>query len=56
MELYAGLLDKGWKMQEIDDMDLFYYLRVLAHKACGQMGLRGVDQQGRAYIEDVWPI
>lgn len=46
---------QGWTMGEIDEMDLFYYLRVLTDRAnAGQPARR--DDEGRAYIDDVWPI
>ncbi|MGI6678461.1 MAG: hypothetical protein ACOX2Q_05180 [Dehalobacterium sp.] len=28
-QFYLALLDKGWKLQEIDQMDMIYYLRLI---------------------------
>jgi hypothetical protein len=30
--LYLALLDKGWTLNEIDSMDIFYYLKLLTKK------------------------
>ena len=32
-EMYLGLLGKGWTMNDIDDMDLCYYLELLSYRA-----------------------
>lgn len=31
-EFYLFLLDKGWKLHEIDGMDIIYYLKLLKRK------------------------
>ena len=31
--MYLGLLDKGWTLNDIDEMDLLYYLDLLSYKA-----------------------
>ena len=31
-EFYLVLLDKGWKLHEIDGMDIIYYLKLLKRK------------------------
>lgn len=43
-------------MREIDDMDLLYYLRVLAHEARGGADAPNLTGGGHAYIDDVWPM
>lgn len=30
--LYLALLDKGWTLNEIDSMDIMYYLKLLTRK------------------------
>ena len=30
--LYLALLDKGWTLNEIDNMDIMYYLKLLRRK------------------------
>ena len=35
-ELYLSLLAQGWKLPEIDAMDVFYYLHLLKVKAKNQ--------------------
>lgn len=32
-ELYLGLLKDGWTMNDVDNMDLLYYLDLLSYKA-----------------------
>lgn len=41
--LYLALLDKGWTLNEIDSMDIFYYLRLLTRK----LG------EEKVYIDDI---
>ncbi|MDR4958200.1 hypothetical protein, partial [Bacillus sonorensis] len=31
-DIYAALLKQGWTMTEIDEMDIYHYLEVLAHE------------------------
>lgn len=31
-KFYLALLDKGWTLNEIDSMDIMYYLRLLKRK------------------------
>ncbi|WP_350342344.1 hypothetical protein PRVXT_001572 [Proteinivorax tanatarense] len=31
-KLYIGLLDNGWTLNEIDSMDLIYYLKLLKRR------------------------
>ncbi|MGF7184427.1 hypothetical protein GGQ84_000510 [Desulfitispora alkaliphila] len=35
-QFYLALLDKGWKLHEIDDMDMIYYLKLLKRKMINQ--------------------
>ena len=30
--MYLGLLDKGWTLNDIDEMDLYYYLDLLSYE------------------------
>ncbi|EPY2281811.1 hypothetical protein ACQX0N_09820 [Clostridium tepidum] len=32
LNLYSDLIDKGWTMTDIDNMDIFYYFDILAYK------------------------
>jgi hypothetical protein len=41
--LYLALLDKGWTLNEIDTMDIMYYLKLLKRK----MGIEKV------YIDEI---
>ena len=41
--LYLALLDKGWTLNEIDSMDILYYLRLLTKK----LG------EEKVYIDDI---
>ena len=31
--MYLGLLEKGWTLNDIDEMDICYYLELLSYKA-----------------------
>ena len=31
-QFYLALIDKGWKLHEIDQMDMIYYLKLLKRK------------------------
>ena len=31
--MYLGLLDKGWTLNDIDEMDIYYYLDLLSYEA-----------------------
>lgn len=33
LSLYAGLLEQGWTMQDIDEMDLLYFLDARIYRA-----------------------
>jgi len=37
-ELYIDLLEIDWKLEDIDEMDLFYYIDLLAYKANKEYG------------------
>ncbi|WP_157857747.1 hypothetical protein [Gottschalkia purinilytica] len=41
MSIYDELMDKGISMQEIDEMDIFYYLDILIYR------LKRLDRQSR---------
>ena len=42
-QLYLSLLEQGWKLPDIDAMDVFYYLHLITVKAKRRQG----------YIDDV---
>ncbi|MBE5799349.1 MAG: hypothetical protein E7321_05290 [Clostridiales bacterium] len=46
---YNALLDAGWRMHEIDQMDMIGYMKVRAWKA------RKEAEPKPAYIDEVWP-
>lgn len=31
-ELYIGLIEQGWTMTDVDEMDILFYFELLAHK------------------------
>jgi len=31
--MYLGLLNKGWTLNDVDEMDLYYYLDLLSYEA-----------------------
>jgi hypothetical protein len=46
-EFYLQLLEQGWTLNDVDNMDFFYYLDLLIYKA-------GKDEtEGHAYIDQV---
>ena len=42
-KFYLALLDRGWKLNEIDTMDIFYYLRLLRRK----------HEEEKVYIDEI---
>lgn len=42
-QFYLALLDKGWTLPEIDEMDIMYYLQLLTRKI----------ESEKVYIDDV---
>lgn len=32
-EIYLDLLEQGWTLKDIDDMDIFFYFDILVYKA-----------------------
>lgn len=42
-------------MNEIDDMDLIYYLKVLAYGA-GKKDREAAENAPRRFIDEVWPM
>ena len=49
---YNSLLDAGWRMQEIDEMDMLGFLRVRAWNS--NRARRKAEPKAR-YIDEVWP-
>jgi len=49
LSTYNALLDAGWRMKEIDDMDMIGYMKVRLWKA------KKNAQPKKAYIDQVWP-
>ena len=49
---YNALFEAGWRMQDIDEMDILGYLKIRAWKL-----RREEDKKKpvRRYIDDVWP-
>lgn len=43
-EIYSTLLEQGWKMTEIDNMDIYHYLEVLAEKNKPKIKTVTIDQ------------
>ena len=48
---YNSLLESGWRMQEIDGMDMPGFLRIRAWNAKKE---RKKKEPRRAYIDEVW--
>ena len=46
-ETYLCLLEQGWTLNDIDEMDIFFYWEVLAYKA-------NKEQEPTAYIDQVF--
>lgn len=49
---YNSLLDAGWHMQEIDQMDVLGFLKIRAWNARKEL-IRGLPRP--RYIDEVWP-
>ena len=49
LSTYNALLDAGWRMKEIDDMDMIGYMKVRLWKA------KKNAKPKKAYIDQVWP-
>jgi hypothetical protein len=32
LEIYCVLFDKGWTLSQIDEMDIFYYFKMISYK------------------------
>ena len=50
---YITLLDAGWRMQEIDEMDMLGFLKLRAWNARRKHDRDAPEKQ--AYIDQVWP-
>lgn len=37
-ETYLGLLENGWTLEDIDNMDIYYHLDLLSYKANKEVG------------------
>lgn len=48
LDFYSQLLEDRWKLNEIDEMDFFYYLDVLIYKS------KEKEKKGFAYIDQVF--
>lgn len=49
LSIYSNLLDQGWSMSSIDEMDIFYYFKVLAYRKRTKQG----GQIRKGYIDQV---
>lgn len=52
MGVYAQLLNAGWKMRDIDDMDMLGFLKVRAWEARREKKKAAPKPK---YIDEVWP-
>ena len=52
MDTYNSLLEGGWRMSEIDSMDMLGFLSVRAWNAQKEQKKK---EPRRAYIDEVWP-
>lgn len=53
MSHYAALLNNGWRMDEIDRMDMLGYLKIRAWEA--RRGAAKV-QPAKKYIDQIWNL
>ena len=46
--MYLGLLDKGWTMNDVETMDLYYYLDLLSYQANKEVQVQSnvLDEEG----------
>ncbi len=51
--VYAALLDGGWRMDEIDRMDMIGYFRIRAWQAAKK---KKDERPKRRYIDEVWEV
>ena len=51
MDTYNSLLENGWRMHEIDSMDMLGFLSVRAWSAKHE---KKKKEPRRAYIDEVW--
>ena len=51
MDTYNSLLEGGWRMSEIDGMDMLGFLSVRAWNACRE---KKKKEPRRAFIDEVW--
>ena len=49
---YNSLLESGWRMREIDEMDILGFLRIRCWKARQEQKKK---EPRRAFIDEVWP-
>ena len=42
-EVYLQLIEQGWTLQSIDEMDFFYYMDLLIHKANKKEPVQYID-------------
>ena len=52
LAMYNSLLEGGWRMQEIDQMDMLGFLKIRAWNARKEQKKK---EPKRAYIDEVWP-
>ena len=51
MDTYNSLLEGGWRMSEIDSMDMLGFLGVRAWNACKE---KKKKEPRRVFIDEVW--
>ena len=49
---YNSLLESGWRMRDIDEMDMLGFLRIRAWSAMQEQKKK---EPKHAYIDEVWP-
>jgi hypothetical protein len=42
-EIYLQLIEQGWTIQDIDEMDFLYYMDILIYKAKQETKLTPID-------------
>lgn len=47
LRIYSSLLEQGWTMRDIDEMDIFYYFKIIAFK------LKENGKEQKVYIDQI---
>ena len=48
-------MDNGWRMKDVDEMDMLGYLRLRAWKVQKKIDKKKGKNGGHKFIDEVWP-